>query len=247
MDDFELLSGYLDGALSSDQRATVEARLANEPTFAASLAELRESDATLRSAYDGPMTEPVPQRFLDLLGAQTKTDSVIHLADHRQTEPVAANDNPTRWRWIGGAVAASLAIGLFASSQFPGSVGDPRLGDMTAFNTSLDKTPSARAATLSNGRTLTPQLSFAGRDGGYCRQFTVSDATHSDDGLACREGTRWQIKALFPGKKADVEDGGYETAGGGGNEKLDAITAKLRGGDPMDPAQEAALITSGWK
>jgi hypothetical protein len=247
MDDFELISAYLDDALTPEVRVDLEARIAREPALAAIIAEVRASDALLRAAFDGPMHQPVPQRFLDLLQAEPQLANVVQMADYTQVPKSAANDNSKRWRWLGGAVAASLAVALIISSPFSGSGGDARIGDMTAFNTSLDKTPSATAATLSNGRKLTPQFTFASRDGGYCRQFTVSDAADADDGLACRANGQWRIKVLTRGAKPVATDNGYETAGGSANEKLDAVVAQLRAGDPMDTANEQALIHRDWK
>jgi negative regulator of sigma E activity len=248
MDDFELISAYLDDALEPDAKAMLAARLTHEPKLAATLNALRASDDTLRSAFEAPMHDPMPQRFLDLLAAKpaSASDNVINLADHIKGVEQAANDNPRRWRWIGGAIAASLAVGLFVSTQFSGSGANDKLGDMVAFNAALDKTPSLQRASLSNGKTLTPQLSFASRDGTFCRQFSVTGAASSQDGVACRAGGKWKVEALLPGIKPTAGDGEFETAGGAGNEKLDAVIAKLRASDPLGAAAEQRLIADGW-
>ncbi len=239
-----MLSAYLDDALDGDSKAAFETRLTNEPALSEMLSALRGTDDTLRAAYDSPVHEPVPQRFLDLLEAGPAASNIVAVAAHRDIQPVAANDNPKRWRWIGGAVAACAAIALIVTTQIPRSGAD--VGDMTAFNTALDKTPSLQMASLGGGKSLTPQLSFASRDGGYCRQFSINDAKASQDGLACRDSAGWKVKALVAGSAVSAETGGFATASGASNPTIDKAIAALRTGDPLDGATEQLMINNGW-
>ena len=241
MTDIEMLAALLDNALSADERRALETRLAAEPPLVAQLGEMQRGDDLLRAAFDAPMKEPVPQRLLDLLAPPTVAASAAAVV-----APRAANDNSRIWLWGGGAIAAGLALVLVVANPFARSSGPAALGDMAAFGRSLDTTPSTQLASLGDGRMVQPQLTFARQGGGYCRQFKVSDASGMQDGVACREGSAWNVKALVLGAKA-AGDGGYATAGGLANRKLDAEIAALRGGDPLDPAAERLLIGRGWQ
>ncbi len=241
MTDIELLAAFLDNALSDVECRAVEARLAAEPALAAQLDEMRRDDDLLRAAFDAPLTEPVPQHLLDLLALPVAAAPPVVTTLH-----TPANDNSRTWRWAGGAIAAGLALALVVANPFARPGGPAALGDTVAFSRSLDTTPSAQLASLGDGRTVQPQLTFARQGGGYCRQFAVSDASGTQDGVACREGSTWTVKVLVPGVKTAGGDGGYATAGGPANAKLDAELAALRDGDPLDPAAEKLLMQRGW-
>ncbi len=252
MDDDDLLAGYLDNALDDGQRSALEMRLQVEPALAARLAAFTRNDAELRAAFDAPLVEPVPARFLTLIPAPAPAETVIPFAP-RQADirvadiPVAANDNRRHWRWIGGALAAGLALAVVVGTQMTGPQHDPRLGDALAFNTALETTPSAQARPLSNGKALTPQMSFASRDGNFCRQFAVVGSTETLAGVACRRSGTWSVKALVPGTAAAMPPEGFETAGGAINPALDRAIAALRAGDPLNPAAERDAIKNGWR
>jgi anti-sigma factor RsiW len=55
---------YVDGQLSPDRIALVEATFASDPELAARVADLRERNALLRDALDPVLAEPIPARLL---------------------------------------------------------------------------------------------------------------------------------------------------------------------------------------
>jgi hypothetical protein len=84
-------------------------------------------------------------------------------------------------------------------------------------------------------------VSFAARDGGYCRSFVMGTSA----GLACREGGQWRIPVMA--ETGAEAQGAYRQAG---TELppavLDAIDARIAG-KPLDAAGEEAARAQGWK
>lgn len=63
-----LLVAYVDNQLEPDQMAAVEATLRDDPEARAIVAVLRRSADAVRTAYDQPLHEPVPERLLAAIG-----------------------------------------------------------------------------------------------------------------------------------------------------------------------------------
>jgi hypothetical protein len=242
MNEDEKLSGFIDRELESNELADMEALIARDAQAQTRVSRLQGNDRLVRAAFDTPMEEAVPDRFLAAVDAG--------LAAHANApsvpfEPRAGNDNGRAWSRMGGAVAASLAVGLFVGTQFAPSGGDPTIS--IAMNDALNSTPSAQRVSLKSGEQLTPYLTFARAGGGYCRQFSMTASHGNRSGVACKSDGQWRVEALLPaGAVASAEDG-YVTAEGPVVAGLGAVIGKLRAGDPLDKEAEAALIERRWK
>jgi Putative zinc-finger len=238
MDETERLSAYLDGALSPDDAKQLEADMLADPKLAERLAALKASDETLRAAFAGPMTDAVPDRFMALLDVP-KSAEVVNFAAVRAKRDAAW----TRTAWFDWRAGAALAASLIAVVVVGSQVRTPTAPDATqiAFNTALDQTPSGQRVTLANGTVISPRLSFAARDGRFCREY----ANGADLGVACRGTEGWQVEALAKGRATPGGDEGYATAGGDGG-ALDPAYARLGAGDPLDAKAESDLIAKGW-
>lgn len=238
----ETIAAYFDGAMSEAEMLDFEEAMARDPALANEVAQFGANDALLREAFDAPMQAGVDQALLERMGLAERNSA--HQPNATPTAaPVAANDNPPflqRWRWpIGGAIAASLAlIALLQTGQQPAG--------RDGFAVALDETPSSVAAKLADGRTITPRLTFAARDGRYCREYLVTADGRSETGIACRSKGDWAVEALaaggeaLPGQDQIVSAAGAETA------KLDAAYARLGASDPLDAASEGRLIAGKW-
>jgi hypothetical protein len=241
MSDDDRLSGFLDGELDAEQLAEMKSRSERDAATSAKLERMRGNDGLVRAAFDGPMREDVPDRFSAAID-RGFASIVVPLVDEIP-RPVAANDNiKLRWR-NGGAVAASLALGLLLGSQII-----PKRGQDAGLSLALDSTPSAKTTLLESGQSLTPQLSFAKIGGGYCRSFTLANVSASKTGLACKTGRTWSIEALIPAAvAAGSAEQGYVVAEGPVASGLDAIIDDLRAGDPLDKVAESAMIKRSWE
>jgi anti-sigma factor RsiW len=242
MNEDEKLSGFIDRELENKELADMEALIARDAQAQARVSRMQGNDRLVRAAFDTPMEEAVPDRFLAAIDAG--------LAAHANSpstpvETRASNDNGRAWWRMGGAVAASLAVGLFFGTQMAPTGGDATIS--IAMNDALNATPSAQTVSFNSGERLTPQLTFARAGGGYCRQFSMAASDGNRTGVACKSDGQWRVEALLPaGAVASAEDG-YVTAEGPAAAGLDAVIGKLRTGDALDKAAEATLIERRWK
>lgn len=228
--DTEKLIAFADGELTGADRAEVEAALAEDPALREQLEAHRELSARLSSAFDGALTEPVPQRLTD--AAQTP----------RQAEVVDfAARRAAKWSFREyGAMAASIALGLVVG-----------IGVM--------QPPTPMVATASNGleaqgalsQALNTQLaadeagavrigvSFRNHDGDYCRTFDLTQGGAS--GIACRDNNRWSIPLL-----SGSTTGGEVRTAGASTEVLNAVDAMIEG-DPLDATAERTARDANWR
>ena len=241
MDRNERLSAYLDGALDDADTRLLEAELAADPALARELAELKAADEAMRAVFAGTRQGAAPDRLLALLG-DAQAPPVIDIVTARaRRDRVRAMPQWFDWR-AGGAIAASLVAALVVASQVFGPSGSHSDAAQVALNAVLDQTPSGRTVQLADGRTVAPRLSFADRNGRFCREF----AQDADLGVACRGAQGWRIEAVAKGAAAPRDgEQGYATAGGQ-DDALDPAFARLGVGDPLNPAAEAALIARKW-
>ncbi len=231
------LSAFLDGELDAEQLAEIKSRAERDPLINAKLERMRETDELVCAAFDAPMHEDVPDRFIAAVD-----NGLSRLPGSAIAPPLADNDNGKRWWYTGGAAAASLALGLLLGSQ----IMPTQTGNASMF-IALDSTPSATVTQIGSGQDLTPQLSFARIGGGYCRTFTLSAASKSKAGLACKTKGQWSIEALVPATVSGSADIGYVTAEGPAATGLDEIIAELRDGDPLGKSEEAIQLERGWE
>ena len=83
-------------------------------------------------------------------------------------------------------------------------------------------------------------VSFATRDGGYCRSFSVG----AKAGLACRDGEAWRVPVLT--ETAAAAAGEYRQAASAPPAVLEAIDQRIAG-TTLDAAAERAARERGWK
>jgi hypothetical protein len=242
------LSVMLDGELGPKERAEMEAILARDTALKAKLAEMQRADDLVRAAYAAPMEEAVPGRFMKAieagLGAPAALmpGSVVSIVGH----PFAASNDNRKSRWqLGGAIAASLMLGLLLGTQFSTGV-DGNLTS-TALNKALNTVPSTQTVSIAAGESITPQLSFAKAGGGYCRQFSLTGRAGPKTGVACQKDGGWAIEALMPRVQAASAEGGYVTAEGPIDTGIETVIGTLRAGNPLDAAAETKVIARGWK
>ena len=228
--DNEKLMAFADGELTGADLAEVEAALADDASLREKLEAHRQMRARFSSAFDGALTEPVPQRLTE--AAQTPRQAeVIDFASRRAA----------KWSFREyGAMAASIALGLVVG-----------IGVL--------QPPAPMVATASNGleaqgalsRALDTQLasnqagavrigvSFRDHEGAYCRTFDLTEGGAS--GVACRDDNRWRIP-LLSGSAA----GGEVRTAGASAEVLNAVDAMIEG-DPLDAAAERAARDANWR
>jgi hypothetical protein len=89
-------------------------------------------------------------------------------------------------------------------------------------------------------------VSFRARSGSYCRTFVLRE-TQSLAGLACREGSAWQVMALARSEAPGAAGGGYARAASALPPAVARTLDELIAGEPLDAAAETAARERGWK
>jgi hypothetical protein len=240
--DPERLAAYADGELPPDEAAAVKAAIAADPALAEQLAAHRALRATLAAHFAPILDAPVPARLTDLL-APRESATVVDLAAARQSRAaVAAPAKRDRPRWaFGGALAASLALGLLFGTQLPrgGTITDS--GGALVASGALDKALSTQLASAGEQGGTRILLSFRTAQGGYCRGFE-SGATA---GIACRAAGRWAILR-------SESTGGSEAASayrqaGSAQAAIMAAAQEMAAGPALDETGERTARAAGWQ
>lgn len=246
--DEELLSQYLDGELNAAQSIQLEQRLKREPALLSSLQQMQELNKTLKSTFNNPRARSVPARVISML---TRPDT--QSSEDRQASgtvvPFPGQQRKARWSF---AIAASImaASGLLlvqgtgqqlADTSTTGS--DPLLAQI------LETTPSRGDGwnTLSDGRQVRPLLSYARIEGGWCREYLLSDQGANWRGVACKVGqSEWKTEILNDQGTAESGDE-YRTASAHDSNdvaKFMDISAK---GIALSAEKEKELIALKWQ
>ena len=230
---------WLDGELSPEAAASMEARVAGDPELRRLASEHRELQARLSAAFAPIAAAPVPASLAERV--RVPAADVIDLSARRQTRDNRRSAFRVGWPQS-MAVAASLALGLLLGSQIVGreaGIVGQASGTLVATG-DLDRALSRELASAPAAGAPRIALTFRSKEGNICRSFSGGAGT----GLACRRGDDWQLEALYP--NAPEQSGDYRMAAGADTRILDLVDAKLAG-EPFDEAQERKARDSGWR
>jgi hypothetical protein len=225
----DTLMAYADGELDPAERAAIEQAMRTDPAIAAAVARHRALRADVAAAFAGILDEPVPARL-------PPPAPIISLD--------AAREKRRRWSWPEwGALAATLVVGVLAGKMIPGGGGAPAIignGNQVVAQGELASALDRQVGGKGNGA-VKVGVSFAARDGAYCRGFVMGASA----GLACRAGGQWRIPVLAEAQQEAA--GGYRQAGSAlPPAVLDAIDARIAD-KPLDAAGEEAARARNWQ
>jgi len=226
----EKFFAWLDGELSPDEAALVEAEVARSPELARTAEQHRAMQSRLKTAFDTVAEAPVPGRL-------RPNANVVDFVAAKRARAAGRWGSPAQW----AAMAATLAIGIFAGTLIvprangPVEVQGGRLYAAASLNRALD----SELASAPGTGPVRIGLTFRDQSGAVCRTFTDPQSS----GLACRNGSRWQLRGLFAAPEG--QSGPYRMAGGM-DPNLAALVDSSIAGDPLDAAQEKAAKAKGW-
>ncbi|MCS0631493.1 hypothetical protein NX786_19370 [Telluria mixta] len=228
----DTLMAYADGELDPAERAAIEQAMRTDPAIAAAVERHCALRMDVAAAFAGILDEPVPARLQPPAPANVVS---LEAAREKRTERRG-------WSWPEwGALAATLVVGVLAGKMIPG--GGPAIagnGNQVVARGELASALDRQVGGKTDG-TVKVGVSFAARDGAYCRGFVMGASA----GLACREGGQWRIPVLTEAEKE--ASGGYRQAGSAlPPAVLDAIDARIAG-KPLDAAGEEAARARGWQ
>ncbi|MFL6763052.1 MAG: anti-sigma factor [Sphingomicrobium sp.] len=231
MTDDEKFFAWLDGELAEADAAEMEAKVAADPALQLLAREHRALGARLTAAF-GPIADaPVPRHLVTTLRPTAK---VVDFAAAKRKRILP---QPAQW----AAMAATLVIGMVIGAGLPQRAGDPvevHAGQLYAGSAIKDALDTQLASAPSGDVHI--GLTFLDKAGKICRSFTKDVSS----GLACREGGRWQIRALFG--TPEGQSGDYRMAAGM-DPNLAAVVDSTMAGEPFDAAAEKAAKGRGWK
>jgi hypothetical protein len=240
----EILMAYADGELAEPQRSEVEAAVRADPALASIVDGHRALRRDVSAAFAGVLDEPVPAR---LQAPSTGKVLSFEAARSARARTQAAAPVPKRtWpKWA--ALAATVVVGVLAGGVWlDAGKGDGDFvsadagGRMTARGELAGALSRQLASEASPGSAVRIGVSFATRDGGYCRSFSAG----AKAGLACRDGEAWRVPVLTD--TAAAAAGEYRQAASAPQAVLEAIDERIAG-TTLDAAAERAARERGWK
>jgi hypothetical protein len=244
----EVLMAYADGELGEPARSEVERAMRADPAVAARVARHKALRANVYQAFAGLVDDKAPPRA----DPSAPRGNVVDLDAVRAARHQALPELPPRPRWswrqwglLTGTLLAGVAAGVLGYRALLGGVTVVPLaayGGALVAQGALAQALSQRLASVpAQGSPVRLGVSFATRDGSYCRSFAVG----SSAGLACRKGEQWMIPVLAESEPGTA--GAYRQAGSEMPQVvLDAIDQRIDGAG-LDGAAERAAVKKGWK
>ncbi len=228
--DPEIVMAYVDGELDLVTAKRIEKAMESDPALAARVESERRLRERLSARFDPVAEEAVPERLSAML---SNVDT--SLTGRREEKARRFGFGPVQW----AAIAASLAIGLFAGQtgwRETGPVGSDNgaLIAQASLKTALD---TQLASAQSPDAPVRIGLTFRDKAGAVCRTFEGAALS----GLACREGENWRLRQMLSGA-------GEATAYRQANSAAIAEAASaMMAGDAFDAAAERKAKAEGWK
>lgn len=253
----ETLSALLDGEMSAGEAESIEKVLAGSPDDLHRLLAMQRADRLLAASLHGIDQRPLPEGLIDKIKAAapptTRGPGKVIPFSFRKivSQPV--------WQL---PIAASIALviglglgrqGLVSTGPDAATAGLARVAGLidpgNPLYQVLEKGAGATVVALDGkaGLTATPVLTFAARDGRYCREYRIESTVNTARGIACRDDSRWSVVAFASGPRDSATGAGIHPASGDNAPLLDQVTDKLIDGDPLDVAAEDTLIKAGWR
>ena len=235
--DDEILMRRVDGELSPEAGAAIDAAAAADPALARRLERLRGLRTMAREVF--PAT--ADPRDADLARLIAGGVARPEPWTTRLREAFAP-----RHAAVWGGVAAAcfvlgLSVGWLGQDRTPEGfavAADGGLADAGLVRV-LDRGLAADGADA-RGRAV--GLTFRDAEGRWCRTFQAGEAGVA--GLACRDGEAWAMEALAPFRASATE---VRTAGADTPAAVLAAVDAVIAGETLDAAAEARARDAGWR
>lgn len=246
--DDETLMAYADGELDAAQAAQVEQLLQRDAAAAARVAQHRALRTQLRSDFSAVLSEPVPDRLLNLLqanatGTQAR-DTVVDFSQAKQRKAtVVRNWSGREWGAMAASLIAGIVLGMYALNFNSANLVGEQGGALIAQG-KLDSVLTTQLASVKSTQAIQIGVSFRNHAGEYCRSFAIQE-THALAGLACRSQSNWRVRMLTESSTKDSSE--FRQAGSGTPTAVLALIDQQIAGEPLDAEAEAAALHRGWR
>ena len=259
----EQLMAFADGELSPTEHERIAAQVAASSELQQIVAAFTRSNALLREVFDERLDEPVPQRLIDAVrnfqpqaqdaAAPAAASEIRPLpgVGQQQAGNLAAVRRPAaNYSRMAIAATITLTVGILAGLMLQGGDDDgpPAFAGTDAAMLQVAMETKASGETLTGRRSaITPQASYAVRDGGVCRDYTSGASAEEiqAQGLACRGNDgQWRIETEIA-FVADP-DGNYLPADGD-HDPISEALGRLGASASLNATDEAKLLQNHWQ
>lgn len=228
----EEIAAYVDGELDEAARGRIMLAALADMELADRIAAQRALRETLKAHFAPVAAAPVPDAWAQMIRQEIAPSAkVVSLADARKRRFAMAP-------WMGMAVAASLALGVFVGTRLQQGPIVERDGALVASG-DLAHALDTQLASAQGDAPVQMLGTFRRSGGDLCRVFSGAAAA----GIACHSNEGWQLQHVVPGVQAQAS--AYRQAGSG-QAKLMALAQEMAAGDPLDAAQESAARSGHW-
>lgn len=257
----ETLMAFVDGELDAATSAVLDTAIAKDPELAARVERQRTLRLAVYAAFEPVLQEPMPARLLDTTrgAAATPIESRgMNAATVRRGRAAWPLRGWTRFEW--GAIAASIALGVFVGAAFlDGSWGETPVsgvaadlvadhGQLLARGTLARALSEQLTSAQASDAPVRIGLTFVSTAGEYCRTFALERTADvaSLAGLACKRGGEWRVQVIAQGNPRAGSAGDYRAAAAGlPTAVLYAVKDEIQG-DALDAEGESAAQQRGW-
>jgi hypothetical protein len=228
----EEIAAYVDGELDEAARSRVMLAALADMELADRIAAQRALRETLKAHFAPVGEAPVPDAWAQMIRQEIAPAKVVNIADARKRRFGAAP-------WVGMAVAASLALGVFVGTRLQQGPIVERDGALVASG-DLAHALDTQLASTQGDAPVQMLGTFRRSGGGLCRVFSGAAAA----GIACHANDGWRLQHVVPGTQE--QNSAYRQAGSG-QARLMALAQEMAAGDPLDAAQESAARSGHWR
>jgi len=227
----EIIMAYVDGELDLVTARRIEKAMESDTALAGRVAAERALKARLSARFDAVLGEGIPEGLATIL---TNVDTSLTARQARRQGRLVFGAAQL------GAIAASLALGLFVGKSYlPGTQGNigERGGAMVA-QAELKSTLDTQLASNQPSNVATRiGITFRDKAGAICRTFDGQALS----GIACRAGGDWRILQAVSGGS---DKGDYRQATSG---QIAEAASSMMAGGALDAAAERHELQRGWR
>lgn len=239
--DDEILMRRIDGELTSEAAAAIDAAAAGDATLARRLEQMRGLRTLAGEAFPAAADPRDADLARMIMGGRPASASRTGRLAGSLRAAFAPRHAPV---WAATAAAAFvLGLGMGWLGRDPAPAGFALAADGAIVDADLlrvlDRGLAADGADTA-GRAVS--LTFRDADGRWCRTFQAGEAGVA--GLACRHEGEWRMRALAPFRPSESE---VRTASAETPEVVLAAVDAAIAGETLDAAAEARARDAGWR
>jgi hypothetical protein len=263
----ELVNAYLDGEMDAMTQATFEERLEREPALRSLVEGMRSATAEVAAAFGQPPVQPPSEGLMAAVRAFAAAQTAEPVPGLAETGTVV----PFQTRQKAGSapqvkrdpwplpIAATIAFfvgggGMWLAQSFltardpvaAVAIRDGVVTQSSPLHAALERALSGPPITAGT-ETIRPILSFAAKDGRFCREFEAFGESGSVVGVACKGERGWRMEVLLSAAPQTRDGGQYAPASGFNAKALDDVVSQLMVGGPLNAPAEMSARDKGWR